>query len=60
MKEEAACSKEKSSRVPEKKGKAWVPPFIDHPAETRTVTTYSCKVVPSLQWKLFVVHSKVY
>lgn len=45
-KKKAAADKEKSSKSSEKKGKTWVPPvyrYVHHPAETRTVTTYSCK-----------------
>ena len=45
-KKKAAAAKEKSSKSSEKKGKTWVPPvyrYVNHPAETRTVTTYSCK-----------------
>ena len=45
-KKKAAAAKEKSSNSSEKKGKTWVPPvyrYVNHPAETRTVTTYSCK-----------------
>ena len=41
-----AADKAKSSKSSEKKGKTWVPPvyrYVNHPAETRTVTVYSCK-----------------
>ena len=45
-KKKATLAKEKSSTNSESKGKTWVPPvykYVNHPAETRTVTTYSCK-----------------
>ena len=45
-KKKAAADKAKSSKSSEKKGKTWVPPvyrYVNHPAETRTVTAYSCK-----------------
>ena len=40
------ASSKKASKNPKKKGKTWVPPvykYVNHPAETRTVTTYTCK-----------------
>lgn len=45
-KKKAALAKEKSSKSSDSKGKTWVPPvyrYVNHPAETRTITTYSCK-----------------
>ena len=42
----AAADKAKSSKSSDSKGKTWVPPvyrYVNHPAETRTVTVYSCK-----------------
>lgn len=44
--ESRLASKKKDSKNPKKKGKTWVPPvykYVNHPAETRTVTTYTCK-----------------
>ena len=38
--------KKKVVKSSERKGKTWIPPvykYVNHPAETRTVTTYSCK-----------------
>lgn len=45
-KKKAAADKAKSSKSSDSKGKTWVPPvyrYVNHPAETRTVTVYSCK-----------------
>ena len=45
-KKKAAADKAKSSKSSDSKGKTWVPPvyrYVNHPAETRTVTIYSCK-----------------
>lgn len=42
----ASSDKKKTSKDSENKGKTWVPPvykYVNHPAETRTVTVYSCK-----------------
>ena len=45
-KKKVSAAKEKVVKSSERKGKTWIPPvykYVNHPAETRTVTTYSCK-----------------
>lgn len=40
------ANKEKTTKNSDNKGKTWVPPvykYVNHPAVTRSVTTYSCK-----------------
>ena len=45
-KKKVSAAKEKVVKSSERKGKTWIPPvykYVNHPAETRTVTIYSCK-----------------